>query len=573
MRLHGAGEFAARGLDLGHIDADAGAAVARGEIEYIEDPSGPRDDDGQPGGIGFARRTGRRQLGARGGIEQLQAARDRFAAVAGVDGMRISRVDPALPARGVARPDRRGQCFDQGPDRVDVAQQFAMAGSELGQLALDAPDLLEAEHGSSADGAPFGLDVAPGKRRRRDGKALAARAKRLDRALHDARLVGVEPGRERQDAARDRNRIDDAGIAENLRLLEARVPGDHDLRLGEQQRMRAVDLFAKPDDFGAVGGGGTLRAAAGADETDGGDDREGDHADDQRERSELMTMQLGEAGHIPIEVGKEPWLGSGGTRWRPGGGDGQGFRKKACAPISTKASGFGPDRVRHPHCPYSACDRAAERGRHLGPAVPQARSAALRPRIAAMYLRCRQTLRAQTVNGGNIAMAIRRRHFGARCGAKDPRRSQAFKQRGRQIAPDEMPPGIPSSRASARVVSRASSLVIVITSSMTERSRISGMNPAPIPWILCGPGAPPVSTALSLRSTASTRIDGLRALSTCPTPVAGPPVPIPETITSTAPWVSFQISSAVVRRWISGLEGFLNCCGITELGIWPSSSW
>ena len=41
-----------------------------------------------------------------------------------------------------------------------------------------------------------------------------------------------------------------------------------------------------------------------------------------------------------------------------------------------------------------------------------------------------------------------------------------------------------------------------------------------------------------------------------------PPVPTPETITSTSPCVSFQISSAVVRRWISGLAGFSNCCGI-----------
>jgi hypothetical protein len=41
---------------------------------------------------------------------------------------------------------------------------------------------------------------------------------------------------------------------------------------------------------------------------------------------------------------------------------------------------------------------------------------------------------------------------------------------------------------------------------------------------------------------------GLRFLSTWPTPVMVPPVPIPDTTMSTAPSVSFQISSAVVRR-------------------------
>ncbi len=36
--------------------------------------------------------------------------------------------------------------------------------------------------------------------------------------------------------------------------------------------------------------------------------------------------------------------------------------------------------------------------------------------------------------------------------------------------------------------------------------------------------------------------------------------------------MSFQISSAVVRLWISGLAGFLNCCGMNELGVSRTSS-
>ena len=46
---------------------------------------------------------------------------------------------------------------------------------------------------------------------------------------------------------------------------------------------------------------------------------------------------------------------------------------------------------------------------------------------------------------------------------------------------------------------------------------------------------------------------------------------MPETM-STPPFVSFQISSAVVRRWTSGLARFLNCCGITAFGVVRTSS-
>ena len=91
---------------------------------------------------------------------------------------------------------------------------------------------------------------------------------------------------------------------------------------------------------------------------------------------------------------------------------------------------------------------------------------------------------------------------------------------------------------------------------------MSGTKPAPMPWIGCGPFAPPESTGEASGSTATQRKDGLRALMTSPTPVMVPPVPTPETRMSTLPSVSRQISSAVVLRWISGLAGFWNCCGM-----------
>ena len=42
-----------------------------------------------------------------------------------------------------------------------------------------------------------------------------------------------------------------------------------------------------------------------------------------------------------------------------------------------------------------------------------------------------------------------------------------------------------------------------MVSSIREMSRLPGMKPAPMPWILCGPGFPPEMTGLSVGSTAT----------------------------------------------------------------------
>jgi hypothetical protein len=89
-----------------------------------------------------------------------------------------------------------------------------------------------------------------------------------------------------------------------------------------------------------------------------------------------------------------------------------------------------------------------------------------------------------------------------------------------------------------------------------------GTKPAPMPWIGCGPRLPPESTGLAAGSTAITWTPGFFALSASPTPVTVPPVPTPATKMSTWPSVSAQISSAVVARWMAGLAGFSNCCGM-----------
>mmetsp|Transcript_33965 Transcript_33965/g.69344 ORF Transcript_33965/g.69344 Transcript_33965/m.69344 type:complete len:309 (+) Transcript_33965:315-1241(+) len=127
-------------------------------------------------------------------------------------------------------------------------------------------------------------------------------------------------------------------------------------------------------------------------------------------------------------------------------------------------------------------------------------------------------------------------------------------------APDEIPQKIPSSVAILLAMAMASSPEIWITSSSRDVSAFPGMNPAPMPWILCGPGLPPERTADSTGSTATICMDGLSGLRYWPHPVSVPPVPTPPTRMSTLPSVSFQISGPVVSLWTFGLSGLLNCC-------------
>ena len=88
---------------------------------------------------------------------------------------------------------------------------------------------------------------------------------------------------------------------------------------------------------------------------------------------------------------------------------------------------------------------------------------------------------------------------------------------------------MPSSRATSRAVVEGVSLAD--RHDLVDRrcvSRISGTKPAPMPWILCGPGWPPESTGESSGSTATICRPGLRGFSTWPTPVMVPPVPTPD---------------------------------------------
>ena len=102
--------------------------------------------------------------------------------------------------------------------------------------------------------------------------------------------------------------------------------------------------------------------------------------------------------------------------------------------------------------------------------------------------------------------------------------------------------------------------------------RTSGTNPAPIPWILCGPAFPSDNTGEVEGSSATIFTFGFCSFRYSPVPVRVPPVPTPAMKISTFPSVSFQISGPVVALCTAGFAGFTNCPGMKLFGISSASS-
>jgi hypothetical protein len=298
VRLDHAGDLGPQRFDLGDVDADAGAAVGRGPVDHLEDAPRPGDDHRQPRLVEFVCLARARRALARGRIEDFEIARDRVAAVARLDGARIGGVHPGEPAGGVARPYRRGQRLEQPPDRVDVAAQLLVVGGELGQLALRAGQVLDAQHRAPADGAALDREVAVLQRCEHLGEAPAFLAQRHDRALDRLRLVGLEPGPEGKHAARQRRADRDRDVAGDFRLIGAGRPHHDDLRLGMQQRVGAVALLAQRVDLGLSRRQRMPGAHTRAQQRDRGDHAEQDDAEAQHQRRRLVPVERRDCGEI-----------------------------------------------------------------------------------------------------------------------------------------------------------------------------------------------------------------------------------------------------------------------------------
>ena len=344
MRFGHAGKFGAHRLALGHVDADAGAAARGRPIGHLQDAPCPGDDHRQPRLVGSACRMRIKRAVARARIEDFEAARDRIRAIARLDGARVGGVDPSESAVAVASPNRRRECFQKLRHRVDVAAQLLMTGGELGQLALRAGQIPDAEHRAPADRAALGQHVAALQRRERARKALALGAQRVHRLFHRVRLFRLQPSAERERTARQRRAQQDRDIAGDFRLVGACGP-DHDhLGLGEQQRIGAVALLAQFIDFRMAGGEPVCGARACAQQRDRGRHAKQDDTERERQRGEFMPLKRCECIEI---VGKRMQhaalcpgrIGQKGRQSRAALGESPATRMRFAAP--------SPDRVRH----------------------------------------------------------------------------------------------------------------------------------------------------------------------------------------------------------------------------------
>ena len=104
-----------------------------------------------------------RHLGAAGAVEQLEPALDRVGLALCLHGPRIGGIDRHEAAAVVAAPDRQRQGIDQAAERLGLARQAFVALGELRELAPHPARVAQPQHRAPADGAPFGLDRAPGR--------------------------------------------------------------------------------------------------------------------------------------------------------------------------------------------------------------------------------------------------------------------------------------------------------------------------------------------------------------------------------------------------------------------------
>ena len=97
----------AHGFGLGGIDADAGAAARRVNIENVECPPRAGDDRGQPAGIAAAGSALPRDALSRSAVEQLKTPLDGVCGVLGFHRARVGGIDERHRALRVAGPQRR----------------------------------------------------------------------------------------------------------------------------------------------------------------------------------------------------------------------------------------------------------------------------------------------------------------------------------------------------------------------------------------------------------------------------------------------------------------------------------
>ena len=218
---------------------------ARRHVEHVEGCAACRRRS-PAGGLRRRRRRRARALASSRAARSSSssAARHRVGAVPGLDGARIGGVDEGERAGLVARPDRRGQRVDQRAQRCRC--RGAAAGGRRRARPVRACSPLTSRSRSTARppiARPSASIVRCCSVVSVHGEAFAVGAQRVDRVLHRLRLVGLEPGAERQHALRHGGARRPAWCRRGCRARCRPRPRHHDhLRLGQQQRVDAVAL-------------------------------------------------------------------------------------------------------------------------------------------------------------------------------------------------------------------------------------------------------------------------------------------------------------------------------------------
>ncbi len=142
--LDGAGDLGAQRLDLGRVEADAGAAARHRHIDDVEDAARTGDDHGGAPREGRALGAAALEIGAGRAVEKLAAGGDGAGGVGRFHRAGIGGVDEGDPAVGIAHPCRGGQRLDDRAQGVGLGLQLLVMMGEIGEVALDAAHVLRA---------------------------------------------------------------------------------------------------------------------------------------------------------------------------------------------------------------------------------------------------------------------------------------------------------------------------------------------------------------------------------------------------------------------------------------------
>ena len=227
-----------------------------------------------------------------------------------------------------------------------------MVRGELDQFAAQHARVPQPQHGAAANGAALRLDRMAGERDQRCRERFAVRAQRADRALHLARLSGVEPGAKRQRPMRlgDAEKFE---IALDAGAIRRGQPVHQHLPLRQQQRVGAIEPVVQTGYFITRPAFQARHPPARPHQHDGGEDGKDNEPDHRQQDRNFMPIELADGAERRIVgAGKCRPHGCRGRQQtrRRHATDKQISRMESALPRMRIAA--RPDRLRHAPCLY-----------------------------------------------------------------------------------------------------------------------------------------------------------------------------------------------------------------------------